>query len=134
MLSPKNTTRSPLRRAKVGWAAAWPALARTSPRARTERRVREFTHEQVTATPCARRGAGHSSPMPRLSSFRIGEGDRPTILLHGFLGAGKNLRSMAQAWAQRDPSRLFLVPDLTGHGASPPLPSHPSVYTLASDV
>src|SRR4051812_46750653 len=72
--------------------------------------------------------------MARLASYRIGEGDRPTILMHGFLGAGKNLRSLAQAWSQKDPSRFFLVPDLTGHGSSPPLPAQANLLTLASDV
>jgi pimeloyl-ACP methyl ester carboxylesterase len=72
--------------------------------------------------------------MARLASYRIGTGDQPTVLLHGFLGSGKNLRSLAQRWSERDPSRTFLVPDLTGHGASPPLPADPSLDTLARDV
>jgi pimeloyl-ACP methyl ester carboxylesterase len=44
------------------------------------------------------------------------------VLLHGFLGSGKNLRSLALRWAERAPDRRFFVPDLPGHGASPPLP------------
>jgi esterase len=56
------------------------------------------------------------------------------VLLHGFLGAAKNLRSLAQRWAERDPQRLFLVLDLTGHGASPPLPPDADLTTLATDV
>jgi len=72
--------------------------------------------------------------MARLASYRIGAGDHPTVLLHGFLGSGKNLRSLAQRWAERDPSRLFLLPDLTGHGASPPLPPDAGIGTLAADL
>jgi pimeloyl-ACP methyl ester carboxylesterase len=55
-------------------------------------------------------------------------------LLHGFLGSGKNLRTLAQRWSERDPSRLFLLPDLTGHGASPPLPPDAGIDTLAADL
>jgi esterase len=72
--------------------------------------------------------------MARLASYRIGDGAQGTVLLHGFLGAGKNLRTLAQRWSARDPGRLFLVPDLTGHGASPPLPAGADLSTLAADV
>jgi len=72
--------------------------------------------------------------MPLLASYRIGSGDHPTVLLHGFLGSGKNLRTLAQRWSERDPARLFLLPDLTGHGASPPLPPDAGVDTLAADL
>jgi pimeloyl-ACP methyl ester carboxylesterase len=69
-----------------------------------------------------------------LESFQIGEGQRPTVLLHGFLGTGRNLRSLAVAWSQADTSRRFLLPDLTGHGASPRLPPGATLSTLAADV
>jgi pimeloyl-ACP methyl ester carboxylesterase len=72
--------------------------------------------------------------MARLASYCVGTGDHPTVLLHGFLGSGKNLRSLAQRWAERDPARLFLVLDLTGHGASPPLPPDADLATVARDV
>jgi esterase len=74
--------------------------------------------------------------MARLASYQVGEAGahRPTVLLHGFLGAGKNLRSLAQRWAAREPARRLLVPDLTGHGASPPLPAGANLDTLAADV
>jgi len=72
--------------------------------------------------------------MALLASYRIGNGDHPTVLLHGFLGSGKNLRTLAQRWAERDPTRLFLLPDLTGHGASPPLPPDAGLDTLAADL
>lgn len=72
--------------------------------------------------------------MARLASYRIGGGDHPTVLLHGFLGSGKNLRGLAQRWAEGDPRRLFLIPDLTGHGASPALPPGADLDTLAGDL
>src|SRR5688572_10015969 len=72
--------------------------------------------------------------MVALSSYRTGSGDRPTVLLHGFLGSGKNLRSLAQRWAEREPDRVFLIPDLTGHGASPPPPVGSDLEAMARDV
>jgi esterase len=72
--------------------------------------------------------------MARLASYRIGAGEHPTVLLHGFLGSGKNLRSLAQRWSERDPARLFLLPDLTGHGASPPLAPGAGIEALAADL
>jgi pimeloyl-ACP methyl ester carboxylesterase len=75
--------------------------------------------------------------MARLASYRVGDrpgADLSTVLLHGFLGSGKNLRSLAQQWSAREPRRNILVPDLTGHGASPPLPAGANLDTLAGDV
>jgi pimeloyl-ACP methyl ester carboxylesterase len=72
--------------------------------------------------------------MPRLANYTIGTGTRPTVLLHGFLGSGKNLRSLAQRWAEREPDRLFHIPDLTGHGASPPLLPDADLGALAADL
>lgn len=70
----------------------------------------------------------------KLSSFQVGEGPRAVVLLHGFLGSGRNLRSLATRWAQVDPSRRLLLPDLTGHGASPPPPQGATLATVAADV
>ena len=47
-----------------------------------------------------------------LEHFVVGAGEAPTLLLHGFLGSGRNLRSLAQGWSARDPGRRFLVLDL----------------------
>lgn len=69
-----------------------------------------------------------------LEGFEVGQGERPTVLLHGFLGQGRNLRSLAQAWSEADPSRRFLVLDHTGHGTSPALPPDADLDTLARDV
>ncbi len=69
-----------------------------------------------------------------LECFQVGEGEVATVLLHGFLGSGRNLRSLATAWSAADPRRRFLLPDLTGHGASPALPPNADLFTLARDV
>jgi esterase len=69
-----------------------------------------------------------------LESFQLGEGELPTVLLHGFLGSGRNLRSLAAAWSEAEPRRRFLLPDLTGHGGSPALPPGADLDTLARDV
>jgi len=70
----------------------------------------------------------------RLSFYRVGEGARPLLLLHGFLGAGRNLTTLAKRLAERDPSLAIVVPDLTGHGSSPPLGEHDDLHTLARDL
>ncbi|XXF81506.1 alpha/beta hydrolase [Myxococcaceae bacterium GXIMD 01537] len=69
-----------------------------------------------------------------LESFEVGQGPVATVLLHGFLGQGRNLRTLAQAWSEAEPQRRILVPDLTGHGASPALPPGADLDTLARDV
>jgi esterase len=69
-----------------------------------------------------------------LESFQVGEGQQPTVLLHGFLGTGRNLRSLAGAWSEVDKGRRFLLPDLTGHGTSPRLPPGATLSTMAADV
>lgn len=69
-----------------------------------------------------------------LFSQRLGTGQDGVVLLHGFMGSGRNLRSLAQRWSELDPSLFFLLPDLTGHGRSPPLPQGADLSTLARDV
>ncbi len=70
----------------------------------------------------------------KLTSYKLGEGSRPTVLLHGFLGQGKNLRTLAQKWSERDSSRVFLVPDLRGHGTSPAADDQTTLTVMARDV
>lgn len=65
-----------------------------------------------------------------LKTTRIGHGPRPVILLHGFLGSGRNLATLARRWMELDPSQSFLMPDLPGHGESPP-PSGAGISALA---
>jgi esterase len=69
-----------------------------------------------------------------LVSFTIGGGPRSTVLLHGFLGSGKNLRTLAQRWSAVAPERTLLLPDLRGHGESPPLSAGADLDSLAADV
>lgn len=67
-----------------------------------------------------------------LAHTTIGEGDRPTALLHGFLGSGRNLAALARAYAGKAPGRRFFLFDLPGHGASPALPEGATLETLAT--
>lgn len=69
-----------------------------------------------------------------LFTQRLGTGPRTVVLLHGFLGSGRNLSSLARKWLEADPSRSFLLCDLTGHGSSPALPEGATLATLADDV
>ena len=67
-----------------------------------------------------------------LAYTSIGEGERPTALLHGFLGSGRNLSALARAFSARAPTRRFLLFDLPGHGASAKLPDGATLDTLAA--
>ena len=71
-----------------------------------------------------------------LAHTMLGDGPSPrsVVLLHGFLGSGKNLRGLAQRWLQVQPDRRFLLPDLRGHGSSPPLSPDSDLHQLAGDV
>lgn len=55
-------------------------------------------------------------------------------MLHGFMGSGKNLRTLAQRWSDADASRTFLLLDLRGHGTSPALESTTTMRDMAQDV
>jgi pimeloyl-ACP methyl ester carboxylesterase len=70
----------------------------------------------------------------RLASYVVGNGERAVALLHGFLGSGRNLRTLATRWSAADPSLRIVVPDLTGHGASSRLPAEASLESVAQDV
>lgn len=70
----------------------------------------------------------------RLASSTMGTGERRAVLLHGFLGSGRNLRSLARRLSQADPSRSFELMDLTGHGTSPSLPPGATLASVAADV
>ncbi len=47
---------------------------------------------------------------------------------------GRNLSSLARVWHESDETRLFLLPDLRGHGRSAPLPEDGNLETQANDV
>jgi len=70
----------------------------------------------------------------KLSLATHGSGPRTTLLVHGFLGSGRNLAGLARQWSARAPERRFLLPDLTGHGNSAPLPPGATLDTLATDL
>ncbi len=69
--------------------------------------------------------------MRELAHTRIGDGRRPLALLHGFLGCGRNLATLAHGLAAGAPQYSVYVFDLSGHGGSPPLPPHADLETLA---
>ncbi|MBC7792407.1 MAG: alpha/beta hydrolase [Clostridia bacterium] len=56
------------------------------------------------------------------------------LLLHGFLGSGRNLHSLARRWNERESRLRLILPDLTGHGISPPLEEPVSINGVARDV
>lgn len=53
------------------------------------------------------------------------------VLLHGFLGSGRNLGVIARGWGRIDESLRFVLPDLLGHGRSPPLPDGANLPHMA---
>lgn len=69
-----------------------------------------------------------------LSHRRHGAGPAPVLLLHGFLGSGRNLGGLARRLAAGDPGLSVITLDLTGHGSSPPLPSGADVAPPGADV
>lgn len=72
--------------------------------------------------------------MRELAHLRAGKGPRGVLVLHGFLGSGRNVATLARRLAARDGALSVVAPDLTGHGASPPLPPGADLATLATDV
>lgn len=69
-----------------------------------------------------------------LAHVRAGSGQRPLVLLHALLGSARNLSTLGRELVDRDPELAVVAFDLTGHGASPPLPPGADTATLAADV
>jgi pimeloyl-ACP methyl ester carboxylesterase len=69
-----------------------------------------------------------------LAHTRLGDGPRPLALLHGFLGAGRNLTTLARGLAAGARGYSVHLFDLPGHGQSPPLPPDANLGTLAREV
>ncbi|MFW6369493.1 MAG: alpha/beta fold hydrolase, partial [Myxococcota bacterium] len=56
------------------------------------------------------------------------------MLLHGLLGSRRNLAVLARDLVRARSDLLLVLADLTGHGASPPLPASADLSVLAGDV
>ncbi len=65
---------------------------------------------------------------------RVGAGPRVTVITHGFLGQGRNLRTLANRWAAKDSTRALWLIDLPGHGQSAPLLATESLRSMAEAV
>lgn len=63
-----------------------------------------------------------------------GTGPTTLLLLHGFLGSGRNLMSLARRLSESRPELTVVLPDLRGHGSSPGLDAESTLTTLAQDV
>jgi pimeloyl-ACP methyl ester carboxylesterase len=61
----------------------------------------------------------------------VGHGTHPLVLLHGFLGSGRNLGTLARRLASADELLRVVLPDQLGHGASPPLPEGTDLFAMA---
>ncbi len=69
-----------------------------------------------------------------LAHVRAGAGRRPLVLLHGLLGSARNLATLARHLIELKPDLGVVTFDLTGHGASPPLPPGADAAAVATDV
>lgn len=63
-----------------------------------------------------------------------GSGAKVVLLVHGFLGTGRNLMSLARRLAETRPDWQVLLPDLRGHGSSLPLGRDDGIEVLAADI
>lgn len=72
--------------------------------------------------------------MPSLACERFGSGTKPVLLLHGFLGSGRNLWTLARRLVAARPDYTAIVADLPGHGRSPALPEHPSLAIVGEAI
>ncbi len=82
----------------------------------------------MTARVAGRFSSGVFAHPPR------GRGPTPVILLHGFLGSGRNVASLARRWAELDPAVTVIAADLPGHGRSDPLPPGADLGTMGEAV
>jgi pimeloyl-ACP methyl ester carboxylesterase len=60
--------------------------------------------------------------------------DRAIVFLHGILGRGNNLRTIAKRFIEARPGWTALLVDLRGHGKSPKSSPGPSLQAAADDV
>lgn len=71
-----------------------------------------------------------------LHSERIegARGERVVLFLHGILGSGSNLRTLAKRLVEARPDLSVWLVDLRGHGRSPKGTAGPSIDACAEDV
>ena len=69
-----------------------------------------------------------------LNYITRGQGPRPVLLLHGFLGSSRNVQSLARAWVTDNPQLRVFIPDLPGHGRSPALRTNSDLCMMAEDI
>ncbi|HVQ77182.1 MAG TPA: alpha/beta fold hydrolase, partial [Candidatus Binatia bacterium] len=100
-----------------------PAAARGRRTCRPERPRRQRPRQPRLPGPAGRAARRRVISRIILSHRRHGAGPSPVLLLHGFLGSGRNLGGLARRLAAGDPGLSVITLDLTGHGSSPPLPS-----------
>lgn len=55
-------------------------------------------------------------------------------MLHGFMGAGRNLRTLALRWVEADSSKRIFLVDLPGHGESSPPSEDETLQSMALKV
>ncbi len=91
--------------------------------------------------PCVghvRASLGVMSERPHLHFSELGseqgEPQRALLFLHGILGAGANLRSLAQRVLRADARWLAVLVDLRGHGRSPDLGAPHDLEACAQDL
>lgn len=62
------------------------------------------------------------------------DGREPMVFVHGFLGSGRNLASLARRVAEHRPDAQIILPDLPGHGDSQALDAQSDLKTMAAKV
>lgn len=72
--------------------------------------------------------------MTGLSHDEVGDGPKTVVLVHGILGSGQNLKSLAKRLVEADPRFQAILVDLRGHGESHGLPPPHTVEACAQDV
>jgi esterase len=72
--------------------------------------------------------------MSELAFFERGDGEKPVLMLHGYLGSARNLGSLSQKLCEARPDLKLFVCDLPGHGGSAPLSSPPTFESLVGPI
>lgn len=69
-----------------------------------------------------------------LHTVSRGDGPKPVLLIHGFLGTSRNLVSLGRRLCDTRTDWRVVLPDLRGHGISPPLREGDGLAALAADI